>query len=84
MPAEDDFERFSGLAEELGFEGDDHSNWVNKAMERKGYKAVMNWADPEPEEGKSGSSDMFGSGRKRETRQVGNRPSQRRNDSQYG
>jgi hypothetical protein len=71
MGAQEDYARFSELAEELGFEEKEHENFVNKAMAKKGYKPVMNWTDPEPEGNEGESSSFFGSG--------GNRSQQRRN-----
>lgn len=70
MAAEDDYKRFSEIAQELGLEDKDHDNFINSAMKRKGYKPVMSWTDPEPEDG-GGGGDFFSGGGSREKRDVG-------------
>jgi len=53
--ADEDFERFSSIADELGLKDDgeekDRSNFIHSAMTRKGYKPRMAYDDPDPEEG---------------------------------
>lgn len=63
MPAKEDHERFTSLAEELGIEDDDRENFISSAMERKGYKKRTAWDDPDPDpdkDGKGGNRDAFG------------------------
>jgi hypothetical protein len=66
MPAEEDFNRFSQFAEELGLTDDDdeksRTSFVESAMKRKGYKPVLSWGEPDPPENDKGkkSGDFFG------------------------
>lgn len=72
MPAEDDYNKFSEFAKEIGLEGEDFEGFVNSAMKRKGYKPRTAWDDPEPEDGGKGDGDFFSrGGKQREQRQVG-------------
>lgn len=59
MGAEEDFARFSEIAEELGLEEKEFDSFVSSSMKRKGYKPVLSWADPDPENGGQGGGDFF-------------------------
>jgi len=65
MPAQEDYERFRALAEELELEDDAAEKFVNDAMKRKGYKPSTAWSDPEPEEQGKDEGDFFGNRRKK-------------------
>lgn len=49
MAAADDKIRFADIADELGLEGDEADEFIGAAMLKKGYRAVTDWMDPEPE-----------------------------------
>lgn len=57
MPAENEREplwrqtanRLSEMAEELGLSDEEKNDFVESGLERKGFKRVQTWADPEPE-----------------------------------
>lgn len=59
MAAAEDKVRFSEIAEELGLTGDEHDEFVGTAMLKKGYKAVTDWMDPEPETPEAPASGGF-------------------------
>lgn len=72
MPAQEDYQRFSELADELEMDDENKEKWVNQAMKRKGYKPVTSWTDPEPENnGGGGDEDLFGPRRKKEGAEGG-------------
>lgn len=85
MPAEDDFGRFSELADELELDGEERDNYIGMHMSKKGYKPVTSWADPDPDDGKPAGFSPFAQSKSRQTRQVGggNRGGNQ-NRSQYG
>lgn len=67
--ADEDYARFSSIADELGLNDDDdekqRSNFIHSAMTRKGYKPRMAYDDPDPEEGEKEkkekkNGDFFG------------------------
>lgn len=87
MPAQEDHERFSGIADELGLEDDDRESFITSAMKRLGYKPRMAWDEREDDGGKGkDDGDFFTRRQKRETRQV--RPERKERSSgsdwQYG
>lgn len=49
MGAAEDKTRFSDIADELGMSGEEKDHYVGEHMLRKGYKAVTDWLDPDPE-----------------------------------
>lgn len=59
MPAEEDKIRFSDLADELGLEGEEKDNYIGEHMMRKGYRAVRDWLDPEPQTGQAQGGQFF-------------------------
>lgn len=61
--AEEFLAKLSELAEDLGLEDDEKSDFIDGSMKRRGFKPVTSWTDPEPENDK-GSGDFFS--RKRE------------------
>lgn len=64
---------FGEWADEIGLEGDEKTSFVDSSMERKGFKRVSSWAEPEPEGG-NGGGDFFS------RRREGNRSGGRSND----
>ena len=86
MPAEEDYGKFSTIAEELGLEDDEKDDFIDSAMARKGYKPQRIWTDPEPESGNAngGEGDFFS--RKRAAEQKKNPPGQQKpgNTRQFG
>lgn len=70
MPAKDDHDILRQLAERLGLDEGESENFVTSSMRRLGHKPQINWADREEE--KEDGGDFFS--KKREKRQVGNRP----------
>lgn len=73
MAAKDDFDLFHSVAEMLGLEDDETENFITSAMRRRGHKPRIDWDDSESE-GKESGGDFFS--KKRETRQVRQRPEQ--------
>lgn len=69
MPAEEDFQRFSELAEEIGLDEKDRDEFIGFFMTRKGYRAIPTWTDGEPE-GDGGGSFFNKQQQRRETRQI--------------
>lgn len=57
MPAQEDHQRFSDMADELGLEDDDRDGFISSAMKRKGYKETRGWADPDPDPNNGGGND---------------------------
>jgi hypothetical protein len=66
MSAEEDYERFKALADELEMEDDAAQKFIDSAMKRKGHKPVTSWADAEPKAPEGGEGDFFGNRRKKE------------------
>lgn len=59
MPAADDKIRFTEIADELGLEGEEADEFIGTAMLKKGYKAVTDWMDPEPETPEAPNTRLF-------------------------
>lgn len=49
MPAEEDFESLSAMADRLQLEGEDRENYIGQHMVKFGHKPVTSWVDAEPE-----------------------------------
>lgn len=63
MSAQDDFDLFSKVAEMLGLEDDESSNFLTSAMQRRGHKPRVQWDDGDGNDNESGG-DFFSARRK--------------------
>lgn len=84
--AQEDLERFLGIAEELGLEDDEANSFISSAMKRKGHRPKLSWEDADLNSDGDGG-DFFTSitgGKRRETRST--RPQRKGggSDWQYG
>jgi len=77
--AEEFFAKLSEIADDMGLDDTEHEHFVNTSMKRKGFKAIMQWTDPEPEAGET--PDWFGANKEKRTRSVGNK---RKSTGTYG
>lgn len=68
MPAQDDYESLSSLAERLGLDDKEKDSFVNSSMQRLGYKPRTSWEDGEDEDESKGGGDFF-SGRRQQRNQ---------------
>jgi hypothetical protein len=82
MPAKDDHEMFSQLADRIfGDDEDKKRDYVDWHMKNLGYRASVQWEDDES----GGGGDNPFSSRRRETRRVPNRQRESRGgDWMYG
>ena len=84
MPAKDDHDLLSALAERLGLDDGETENFVTSSMRRLGHRANIAWADAE-ESGDEEGGDFFS--KKRQQRRVGPPQRQERQSGggwQYG
>lgn len=86
MSAQEDHDRFRGIAEELGLEDDEADSFVKSSMLRKGYKAITQWADDDSDGKGAGGGDFFSGKRQTKSQrpQAGKRPADRGAGWQYG
>ncbi len=83
MSAQDDFLKFSEIAELLGLENEENENFISSAMKRRGHKPVLTWADAEGDgDGDGNSGDFFSA--KRRTRDTSAKKDPRKTGWQYG
>ena len=68
MPAKDDHDLLSALAERLGLDDGETENFVTSSMRRLGHRAQIAWEDSAPAE-EEGGGDFFS--KKRQQRRVG-------------
>lgn len=59
MPAEDDFNMFSELAERMGLEDEERENYITQHMKRLGYKMRTAWDEPESGDGNKNELGFF-------------------------
>lgn len=55
MGAQEDHQKFSELADELGYDGKQRDTFINDAMEHKGHVSKSVWEDAPP--GRTGAGD---------------------------
>jgi len=72
--AEEFFAKLSEIADDMGLDENDHEHFVNSGMQKKGFKAIMQWTDPDPEPENNEKPDWFSSNQKR-TRKIDNKNS---------
>lgn len=58
MTAQDDFLKFSEVAEMLGLKDDEHENFITSAMKRRGHKPKLDWVDGDDND-EENSGDFF-------------------------
>ncbi len=85
--AQEDLEKFLGIAEELGLEDDEANSFVSSAMKRKGHRPKLSWEDADTSDGDGSGGDFFSSitgGKRRETRPTRPQRKSGGSDWQYG
>ncbi len=84
--AEEDFQRFAGLAEELGLDEQEAEGFIASSMKRLGHRPKLSWEDADTSN-EGGSGDFFSSitgGKRRESRPTGPQRRKPSGDWQYG
>lgn len=70
MPANEDYESLSDLADRLGLEDDEKESFIGSAMKRLGYIAKSLWEDAPAGDGNGNGGDFFSTKRREKTREV--------------